>query len=124
VLVEKSQDHTDLCGSATGRKKEQSGFLCVSGLEGRQDFKGFRKNGTLISYSSFIGWFFLVLSLKAFPLERMLWKPGRMRKRCGCSGGTATKRSVVRVSGNWRKMLKRDRRKTGTSSATTGEWEA
>lgn len=50
----------------------------------------------------------------------MLWKLERMRKRFGCSGGTATKRSVVRVSGNWRKMLKRDRRKTGTSSATTG----
>lgn len=111
-----------LCPSASRKNKEQSSFLCISRLEAKQDFKGFHKNWTLSPFLT--GWFFLVLSLKAWPLERMLWKLERMRKRFGCSGGTATKRSVVRVSGNWRRMLKRDRRKTGTSSATTGEWEA
>lgn len=72
--------------------------------------------------SNFSGWYCLASNLKVFPLERMLWRQERMRKRCGCFGGTATKRFEVRVSGSWHRTLRRDRRKTETSSATIGEW--
>lgn len=75
-------------------------------------------------YSYFPGWFFLDLNLRVFLLERMLWKQEKMRRRYGSFGGTATRRFAARVSGNWHKMLKKDRRKTVMFSATTGDEES
>lgn len=73
------------------------------------------------SYSYCPGWFFLVLNLRAFPLERMLWRQEKMKRRCGSSGETAARRFAARVSGNWHRMPKKDKRKTETFSATTGD---
>lgn len=81
--------------------------------------KDFRHNECPPS-SYFLGWYSLVSNLKVFLLERTLWRQERMRKRCGCFGGTAPKRFAVRVWGNWRRTLRRGRKKTETSSATTG----
>lgn len=69
----------------------------------------------------FPGWFCLVLNLKVFLPARTPWRPGKTRRRCGCSGGTAAKRFAVRASGSWRRTRRKGRRRTGTSSATTGE---
>lgn len=69
----------------------------------------------------FPGWFFLVLSLKVFLPERTLWRPERTRRRCGCFGETATRRSAARACGSWRRMRRKGRRRIAMCSATTGE---